>query len=182
MTVRSVPAGGLAFKPAASGLCSEQGVSAAGFDPERFWRLCVTTTVFLAVPFLFVAAVVFAAAVVVAIIAGLFALAGASVLAGLGMASSSILIGLFRRSAGDAFRAFFLQLGVIVGAGGGVSAAALGHWVMGIDLVDPRPWAVGACAGMAGGFAAAWAFNRAWGAALALVLRFSGRKTVRNGG
>lgn len=101
---------------------------------------------------LFGAGAVFALAVLVIVLC----------LVSAGIVSTSILTGLVARRPRTAVKAFFLQLGGVLGLGSGAGVALLAAWSF--ELQSPT-WAVagaGALAGLIAGVVVAILFNLAW--------------------
>lgn len=96
------------------------------------------------------------------------ALAGA--LTVFGILSSSVALGLIRRSPASGFRALFVQVGAVAGIPCGIGAMWLVAWVAAIHWSIATRLLVGGVCGMLCGVAVALLFNFAWGRAVAWLL------------
>lgn len=129
---------------------------------------------------------VFAIAVVLVMLAAMLILIGVGIVIGglavilgcglatAGVISTSILVGVLRKSPADGFRALFIQVGLAAGAVCGAGVVLLAAWLgslssleafsnMEISLEGLWGPALGALAGMLGGLLVAILFNIAWG-------------------
>jgi hypothetical protein len=95
-----------------------------------------------------------------AIVAALLSLIGMLLFAGI--ISSSIAIGVLRKSVAGGFQALFLQLGAIFGIIAGLGATHIAGQFREGMWDSPLRWAVGAMLGFLFGIGAAWLFNFGW--------------------
>ena len=94
---------------------------------------------------------------------------------GVGVLSTSVLVGFLRRSITDGFRTLFLLLGALVGMGGGVLAIALANWISKVPWTSPWRWLLGVSLGLVLGLGGAWIFNKVW-SRLAMLIADKVRK------
>lgn len=83
-------------------------------------------------------------------------------LASAGIVSTSILTGLVSRRPRTAIKAFFLQIGGVLGFGSGAGAALVATWLFDLHSPDWAVVGVGAVAGLIAGVVVAVLFNLAW--------------------
>jgi hypothetical protein len=137
---------------------------------EQFWAVAAWTLV----------ACVFA--VIIGSVAAFLLLVTVGLLAGLiaaGVFSSSVVIGVLRRSVSTGFRALFFQ----IGGGLGLILGSLGAWLFILLAKSPmdsvQPWVIGPLLGLLFGLLAAWMFNFAWGRSVEWIARkLPGKKVV----
>ena len=170
-----VPGGIAAVAAAESRMAS--GATPDAFADEEFVDDDFSPGLFVLV---MLALLVFVILVGVGIAIGLAIVALVAALVGLGIVSSSVVVGIVRRRPGDAFRALFLQLGAAVGIVAGVGVL----WLMVslLDLALGLGWVilVGGLVGLASGLAIGLMFNFAWTRLLAWgVERFRAWKDRR---
>ena len=103
----------------------------------------------------------------VGIAAGLVACVAAAVLIGVGMLSSSVVVGLLARRTSAGVRAFLLQLALVLGVPSGVLCAWLAHWIF---SAPASVWLVSLYGAIGGAVA---------GVVLALLLDFIFRRLHR---
>lgn len=103
-----------------------------------------------------------------AVLAGVAILITAG-LAGLGILTTSTLAGLVSKRPRTAFKAFFLQLGCLLGMPAGAGLAFLAAWIGELPYATWSVVTAGAITGWAGGFLLALLFNLAWQKILSLL-------------
>lgn len=93
---------------------------------------------------------------------GTVCLAIVAVMLAAGIVSSSIIVGILRRSGSAGFRALFIQLGAVAGMVGGAVATCGVTWISKASWHSPFRWVTGVLLGLLFGVLFAWIFNKVW--------------------
>ncbi len=99
----------------------------------------------------------------------------AACLAAFGILTTSTLTGLLSRRPRTAVKAFFLQLGGILGLASGAGLAVLAAWLCKLQCSTLSVVITGALTGLIGGVVLAMLFNLAWEKGLTILLNRFGR-------
>jgi hypothetical protein len=102
--------------------------------------------------------------------AGIVVCALAGALTAFGILSSSVAIGIIRRSPASGFRALFVQVGAVAGIPCGIAAMWLVSWLAGTHWSAAWRILAGSVCGLGCGVAVALLFNFAWGRAARWLL------------
>lgn len=79
-----------------------------------------------------------------------------------GIISTSVVIGIIRRSTSAGFRSLFIQIGALAGMAGGATATCIVTWIARSHWNSPMCWVIGIAFGALIGMWLAWLFNKLW--------------------
>ncbi len=94
---------------------------------------------------------------------GVIAILALAMMVGLGIVSTSVVVGFVHRRARTGFRVFFLLTGAAGGVPSGIALLMVANWLFHLGLSDRRMVGMGGLAGAIAGFTIAALFNFAWG-------------------